>query len=100
MRPAFTRRLPAVLSTAALVAALGVGLPAMQASAAAGGATGYASVNGGTTGGAGGQTVRATTAPAIHQALYSQTSSSNPLTLQDQGTINHGNTSKAAGATC
>src|SRR5690606_26808635 len=91
---------PAVLSTAALVAALGVGLPAMQASAAAGGATGYASVNGGTTGGAGGQTVRATTGTAIHQALCSRASSSTPIIIQVEGTINHGNTSKVSGGSC
>ncbi|RKN45530.1 hypothetical protein D7223_17540 [Micromonospora endolithica] len=71
-----------------------------QASAATGGVTGYATQNGGTTGGAGGQTVRATTGTAIHAALCNRASSSTPIVIQVEGTINHGNTAKVSGDSC
>jgi pectate lyase len=71
-----------------------------EASAQSGSATGYATRNGGTTGGAGGQTVRATTGTAIHAALCNRASSSTPITIQVEGTINHGNTSKVSGSSC
>lgn len=100
MRRAGAWRLPAALSTAALVAALGVALPALNATAAVGSATGYATANGGTTGGAGGQTVRATTGTAIHAALCNRASSSTPITIEVEGTINHGNTTKVSGGSC
>ncbi|MFF9218734.1 pectate lyase family protein [Streptomyces viridosporus] len=100
MRRSVALRLSAALATGALAAAGTVALSTSQASAAATGATGYATQNGGTTGGAGGQTVRATTGTAIHQALCSRASSSTPLTIQVEGTINHGNTSKVSGSSC
>ncbi|MFG1946665.1 polysaccharide lyase family 1 protein [Nonomuraea sp. NPDC048826] len=100
MRRPVAWRLPAVLTTAAVAAAIGLAAPAMQASAAAGGVTGYATANGGTTGGAGGQTVRATTGTAIHTALCNRASSSTPIIIQVEGTINHGNTSKVSGNSC
>ncbi|MFG2046666.1 polysaccharide lyase family 1 protein [Micromonospora sp. NPDC048935] len=93
-------RLQAVLATAAVGIAVAVALPTPQASAAAGSATGYATQNGGTTGGAGGQTVRATTGTAIHAALCGRPSSSTPITIEVTGTINHGNTAKVSGASC
>ncbi|MDQ0846810.1 polysaccharide lyase family 1 protein [Streptomyces sp. V1I6] len=93
-------RLSAALATGALAAAAGVALSTPEASAATGGATGYATQNGGTTGGAGGQTVRATTGTAIHAALCNRAGSSTPITIQVEGTINHGNTSKVSGASC
>ncbi|MGW0777511.1 pectate lyase family protein [Streptomyces sp. NPDC002835] len=93
-------RLSAVLATGAVAAAAGVALAMPEASAAAAGATGYATQNGGTTGGAGGQTVRATTGTAIHAALCNRASSSTPITIQVEGTINHGNTSKVSGGSC
>ena len=67
---------------------------------AVGGVTGYATQNGGTTGGAGGQTVRATTGTAIHAALCSRASSSTPIIIEVAGTINHGNTTKVSGDSC
>ncbi|HEX4815428.1 MAG TPA: hypothetical protein VFV66_22010 [Nonomuraea sp.] len=100
MRRAAVSRLRAALATAAVAAVAGGVLPMIQASAAAGGATGYATANGGTTGGAGGQTVRATTGTAIHAALCNRASSSTPITIQVEGTINHGNTSKVSGDSC
>ncbi|MGP3915661.1 pectate lyase family protein [Nonomuraea sp. 10N515B] len=100
MRRAVALRFQAALATAAIAAAIGVVLPAIQASAATGSATGYATSNGGTTGGAGGQTVRATTGTAIHAALCSRASTSTPITIQVEGTINHGNTSKVSGTSC
>lgn len=106
MRRPVAIRLSAATATAtatlALAAATGAVLSASAttASAAASGATGYASQNGGTTGGAGGQTVRATTGTAIHQALCSRASSSTPIVIQVEGTINHGNTSKVSGSSC
>ncbi|MEV4348730.1 pectate lyase [Actinoplanes sp. NPDC049596] len=82
-------------------AAIVVGLASPNAEAAAvDTATGYASANGGTTGGNGGATVRATTGTQIHQALCSRASSSTPITIEVQGTINHGNTTKVSGDSC
>ncbi|WP_069169270.1 pectate lyase family protein [Streptomyces griseus] len=94
------RRLCAGLATMALAAATGAILTMPQASAATGGATGYATQNGGTTGGAGGRTVRATTGTAIHAALCGRASSSTPITIQVEGTINHANTAKVSGSSC
>ncbi|WP_306750614.1 RICIN domain-containing protein [Saccharothrix yanglingensis] len=63
-------------------------------------ATGYASQNGGTTGGQGGAKVRATTGTQIHQALCGRASSSTPVVIEVEGTINHGNTAKVSGNSC
>ncbi|MEU7574504.1 MULTISPECIES: pectate lyase family protein [unclassified Micromonospora] len=95
-----TRRLQATLATAAVGVAVAVAMPTPQASAAAGTATGFATQNGGTTGGAGGQTVRATTGTAIHAALCNRASSSTPIVIEVSGTINHGNTTKVSGSSC
>jgi len=92
--------LQAALATAAVGAAVAVALPTSQASAAVGTADGYASQNGGTTGGAGGQRVRATTGTQIHAALCNRASSSTPIIIEVEGTINHGNTSKVSGNSC
>lgn len=100
MRRPVALRLSAALSTMALAAATGAVLTMPEASAATGGATGYASQNGGTTGGAGGQTVRATTGTQIHQALCGRPSSSTPITIEVEGTINHANTAKVSGGSC
>ncbi|MFK3984325.1 polysaccharide lyase family 1 protein [Micromonospora sp. NPDC050397] len=101
MRRPGARRLQAVLATATMAAAIGVtALPVPRAAAAVGSATGYATQNGGTTGGAGGQTVRATTGTAIHAALCGRASSSTPIIIEVSGTINHGNTSKVSGDSC
>ncbi|MGW6246846.1 pectate lyase family protein [Streptomyces roseolus] len=95
-------RLQAGLAAMAVAAATGVILTVPEASAAvaAAGATGYASQNGGTTGGAGGQTVRATTGTQIHAALCGRASSSTPIVIQVEGTINHANTAKVSGTSC
>ncbi|MEU6072963.1 pectate lyase [Micromonospora sp. NPDC047074] len=101
MRRPVALRLQAALATTAIGAAIGVALlPTHQASAAAGSATGYATQNGGTTGGAGGQTVRVSTGTGIHTALCTRASSSTPIIIEVQGTINHGNTSKVSGDSC
>ncbi|MBL7259707.1 pectate lyase family protein [Paractinoplanes lichenicola] len=95
------KRALVALTTGAVGAAIVAVLPLPQASAAAvGSATGYASSNGGTTGGNGGSTVRATTGTQIHQALCSRASSSTPITIEVSGTINHGNTTKVSGSSC
>ncbi|GIF20674.1 pectate lyase [Actinoplanes tereljensis] len=87
--------------TAAIAGAVALAAPMLEASAAAvGSATGYASQNGGTTGGNGGTTVRATTGTAIHTALCNRASSSTPITIEVEGTINHGNTTKVSGDSC
>ncbi len=44
--------------------------------------------------------MRATTGTAIHAALCNRASSSTPITIQVEGTINHGNTSKVSGGSC
>jgi pectate lyase len=101
MRRSVTLRVLTALATGAVGAAVAVGLPSLEASAAAVGTpTGYASMNGGTTGGNGGATVRATTGTQIHQALCSRASSSTPITIEVEGTINHGNTTKVSGDSC
>src|SRR4051812_40071360 len=97
-RPIAVRLL--TVGAAAAAAALGVVLVVPQASAAAGGVTGYATQNGGTTGGAGGQTVRATTGTAIHTALCNRASSNTPIIIQVEGTITVGNTAKVSGDSC
>ncbi|MFI5838043.1 polysaccharide lyase family 1 protein [Micromonospora sp. NPDC051300] len=100
MRRPVALRLQAVAATAVVGVAVAVTVPTPQASAAAGAATGFASQNGGTTGGAGGQTVRATTGTAIHTALCNRASSSTPIIIEVSGTINHGNTAKVSGPSC
>ncbi|MEV7402690.1 pectate lyase [Streptomyces sp. NPDC091267] len=100
MRRPVAMRLCAALATMALAAATGAVLTMPEASAATGGATGYATQNGGTTGGAGGQTVRATTGTAIHAALCGRASSSTPIVIEVEGTINHANTTKVSGDSC
>src|SRR5690349_15604842 len=100
MRRPVTLRPLAALATTAVVGAIAMALPTTQASAAAGSVTGYATQNGGTTGGAGGQTVRATTGTAIHAALCGRATSSTPIVIEVEGTINHGNTGKVSGASC
>src|SRR6185369_9698661 len=86
------------MGTATAAGAIGVAMVIPQASAATGSVTGYATQNGGTTGGAGGQTVRATTGTAIHTALCSRASNSTPIIIQVEGTITVGNTSKVSGS--
>ncbi|MFG1853702.1 polysaccharide lyase family 1 protein [Actinomadura geliboluensis] len=100
MRRAVAVRISAALAAAAVAAATGAALSAHDVAAAAGGATGYATQNGGTTGGAGGQTVHATTGTAIHAALCDRASTSRPITIQVEGTIDHGNTGKVSGGSC
>ncbi|MGW1816678.1 pectate lyase family protein [Streptomyces sp. NPDC002125] len=101
MRRPVARRLLAATATLAMAGATAVVLTMPEASAAvSGSATGYATQNGGTTGGAGGQTVRATTGTAIHTALCTRASSSTPITIEVEGTINHANTAKVSGDSC
>lgn len=87
------------LATAALLGAV-LSLPMSPASAQTGSATGFATQNGGTTGGAGGQTVRATTGTQLHQALCDRPDTSTPIIIEVEGTIDHGNTSKVSGDGC
>ncbi|MER5195100.1 pectate lyase family protein [Streptomyces sp. NPDC002755] len=100
MRKPVALRLSAALGTLALAAATGVVLGMPTASAAAAGATGFATQNGGTTGGAGGTTVKATTGTQIHEALCGRASTSTPITIQVEGTVTVGNTAKVSGAGC
>ncbi|MEU9578357.1 pectate lyase family protein [Streptomyces chilikensis] len=103
-RAASSRALRALAVGAAAAATAGVlSMPLSStptAAAATTGATGYATQNGGTTGGAGGQTVRATTGTAIHAALCNRASRSTPIVIQVEGTINHANTSQVSGGSC
>ncbi|MBV7700950.1 polysaccharide lyase family 1 protein, partial [Streptomyces sp. TRM70350] len=100
MRRPVGLRLRAVLTTMALTATTGWILSMPTASAATGSATGYAAQNGGTTGGAGGQTVRATTGTEINEALCNRASTDTPVIIEVEGTINHGNTSDVSGDSC
>jgi pectate lyase len=100
MRRSVALRLSAVAGVAGVAGAIALGLPQHEASAATGGVTGYATQNGGTTGGAGGATVKATTGTQIHNALCTRAASNTPITIQVEGTINHGNTAKVSGDSC
>ena len=100
MKRTVAGRLFAVVAALAVATSAGVVVGMSPASAVAGGATGYASANGGTTGGQGGITVRATTGTQIHQALCSRAGSSTPIIIEVSGTINHGNTAKVSGSSC
>ncbi|GGQ40253.1 pectate lyase [Streptomyces ruber] len=75
-------------------------VPGEASAAVTGSATGYATQNGGTTGGAGGKTVRATTGTQIHEALCGRAADDTPITIEVEGTINHGNTGKVSGSSC
>ncbi len=100
MRRAVVLRAGAVAGVAGVAAAVAFGLPQQDASAATNIATGFASANGGTTGGAGGTTVRATTGTQIHAALCNRAAGDTPITIEVQGTINHANTTKVSGPSC
>lgn len=60
-------------------------------------ADGFAGQNGGTTGGKGGKVVRATTGTQINQAICGRASKDEPIIVEVEGIINHGNTLKASG---
>ncbi|MBO1330903.1 polysaccharide lyase family 1 protein [Streptomyces sp. VRA16 Mangrove soil] len=101
MRRRAARGIYAAVAAMGMAAATGAILTMPSASAAAiGGATGYATQNGGTTGGAGGTTVKATTGTQIHQALCGRAAGDTPITIEVEGTINHANTSKVSGESC
>src|SRR5690349_136523 len=101
MRRALARRPLAAVATLAMATTIGVTAISMSAAqAATGGVTGYATQNGGTTGGAGGATVTASTGTAIHTALCNRASASTPITIQVTGTITVGNTAKVSGNSC
>ncbi|GAA4624352.1 pectate lyase family protein [Cellulomonas oligotrophica] len=99
MRRPLALRLLATGATMAVAATIGVNALAVpEAQAATGTATGFASQNGGTTGGAGGATVRATTGTQIHEALCGRASASTPITIEVVGTITPANTAKVSGS--
>uniref|UniRef100_UPI00374E182C pectate lyase family protein n=1 Tax=Streptomyces chisholmiae TaxID=3075540 RepID=UPI00374E182C len=100
MKRSVALRLSAVTGLMAVVAATGVVMSVSEASAATNSPTGFATQNGGTTGGAGGETVRATTGTEIHEALCTRAAEDTPITIEVEGTINHGNTSKVSGDSC
>jgi len=101
MRRQAARRLLAAGVTTSLAAAIGVtALTLPGAQAVETGPTGFATQNGGTTGGAGGTVVKATTGTQIHEALCGRASEDTPITIQVEGTINHSNTSKVSGDSC
>lgn len=62
------------------------------------GQVGYSTQNGGTTGGAGGITVTASTGTQIHQAICGRASNTTPIIIRVSGTINHGNTTQVSGS--
>ena len=66
--------------------------------ATASGVDGYATRNGGTTGGAGGKVVYASTGTEINEAICNRSSESTPIIIKVSGTINHGNTSRRSGS--
>ncbi|MEJ2041891.1 MAG: hypothetical protein P8X89_01275 [Reinekea sp.] len=59
---------------------------------------GYATLNGGTTGGEGGEIVYASTGTEINNAMCQRDSEDTPLVIYVNGTINHSNTKMALGS--
>lgn len=59
---------------------------------------GYATLNGNTTGGAGGNVVYASTGTEINQAMCARANDDTPLIIYVSGVINHANTKKASGS--
>lgn len=59
---------------------------------------GYATRNGGTTGGKSGNVVYAKTGTEINEAMCNRTADDTPLIIYITGTINHANTTKAKGS--
>lgn len=101
MRRITRGRLLAAGVAATLATSVGIiGLSVTAQAVVSGAATGFAAQNGGTTGGAGGTTVRATTGTQIHAALCGRPSSSTPITIEVEGTITHAGTSKVSGSSC
>jgi pectate lyase len=88
----------AALITSVAAGALVV-IPLLTQPAAAATANGYASQNGGTTGGTGGATVTASSGTAINQALCGRASASTPIIIQVSGTISLSNTSQVSSST-
>jgi pectate lyase len=62
------------------------------------GQVGYSTQNGGTTGGAGGTTVTASTGTQIHQAICGRATNTTPIIIRVSGTITVGNTAKVSGS--
>lgn len=73
---------------------LAVSVPINHASAA----TGYATQNGNTTGGEGGDTVRVSTGSQLHKAICDRANDDTPLIIEVDGTITLGNTEKHSGS--
>lgn len=61
---------------------------------------GFATLNGGVTGGTGGLEVTVSTGTQLHTALCTRASSDTPITIYVDGTINHSNTSGVSGDSC
>ncbi len=61
------------------------------------GLVGYATMNGGTTGGQGGEVVYATTGTEINAAMCNRAAKDTPIIIMVTGTINHDNTEKMSG---
>ena len=62
------------------------------------GQVGFSTQNGGTTGGAGGVTITASTGTQIHQALCGRASNTTPIIIRVSGTITVGNTAAVSGS--
>ncbi|MCE0535811.1 polysaccharide lyase family 1 protein [Kineosporia rhizophila] len=87
----------ATVAVAAVATAAVVNLQGATA-AEPSGANGFAAQNGGTTGGAGGKTVRATTGTQIHEAICGRAAVDTPIIIEVAGTITIGNTAKVSGS--
>ena len=102
MRRAVAPRLLAAVATMAVATAIGVTAVSMSvAQAATGSATGFATQNGGTTGGAGGHDRhRRPPAPRSTRPCAAARAAARRSPSRSQGTINHGNTAKVSGSSC
>ncbi|AJQ93303.1 hypothetical protein [Gynuella sunshinyii] len=76
----------------------GMGMIFLGVEAAASSLEGYAAMNGGTTGGEGGEIVHVSSGAGIHEAMCNRAADDTPLIIYVSGTINHDNTAKFSGS--
>ncbi|WP_428243308.1 hypothetical protein [Gynuella sp.] len=76
----------------------GMGMIFLGSETAAASLEGYASMNGGTTGGEGGEIVHVTSGAGIHEAMCNRAADDTPLVIYVSGMISHDNTAKFSGS--
>ena len=88
----FNKKQTFLSTTLGLAGAVGLATPSLATTL-----EGYATLNGGTTGGQGGSVVYATTGTEINEAMCNRATVDTPLIIYVSGTINHDNTEQISG---